>query len=98
MNIGEAVNALKSGEWIRRAGWNGKGMHVYLEDELEAAIGSRSERITRGRKVAPYLVLFTAAGVHQPGQVGFHTRIFTGIPRKNFLHAGRGHRASLEDK
>lgn len=67
MNIGEAVTALKSDKWIRRVGWNGKGMHVYLEDELEAAIGSRSERVSRGRKVHPYLVLFTAAGTHQPG-------------------------------
>jgi hypothetical protein len=67
MNIGDAIEAVKRGEWIRRAGWNGKGMHIYLEDELEAAIGSRSERLTRGRKVHPYLVLFTPAGTHQPG-------------------------------
>lgn len=67
MNIGEAVVALKTGEWVRRSGWNGKGMHVYLEDELEAVIGSPNERLTRGRKVHPYVVLFTAAGTHQPG-------------------------------
>lgn len=67
MNIGQAVTALKRGDWVRRAGWNGKGMHVYLEDELEAAIGSRSERLSMGRKVHAHLVLFTAAGAHQPG-------------------------------
>lgn len=68
MNIGSAMEAVKRGDWIRRQGWNGKGMHVYLEDELEAAIGCRSERPDRfGRKVHPYLVMFTAQGTHQPG-------------------------------
>lgn len=68
MNIGQVVEALKKGEWVRRAGWNGKKMHIYLEDELESTIGSRSERLDRfKRKVHPYLVLFTAAGTHQPG-------------------------------
>lgn len=30
MNFGEALEALKNGEAISRAGWNGKGMYVYL--------------------------------------------------------------------
>jgi hypothetical protein len=68
MNIGQAVDALKKGEWVRRAGWNGKKMHIYMEDELESTIGSRSERLDRfNRSVHPYLVLFTAEGTHQPG-------------------------------
>lgn len=31
MNIGDAVAALKCGEKVARAGWNGKGMHLELQ-------------------------------------------------------------------
>ncbi len=67
MNIGEAVTAMKAGERVRRAGWNGKGMHVYLEDELESTIGSRSERLRNGRMYHSYIVMLTAQGTYQPG-------------------------------
>jgi len=30
MNFGEAIEALKSGKRVRRAGWNGKGMWLAL--------------------------------------------------------------------
>lgn len=30
MNFGQAIEALKNGKAIARAGWNGKGMCVYL--------------------------------------------------------------------
>lgn len=30
MNFGEAIEALKSGKKVARAGWNGKGMFIYL--------------------------------------------------------------------
>lgn len=30
MNIGAAVELLKSGKRVSRAGWNGKGMHLEL--------------------------------------------------------------------
>lgn len=30
MNFGQALEAVKSGEKVQRAGWNGKGMFVYL--------------------------------------------------------------------
>lgn len=30
MNFGDALAALKTGKKINRAGWNGKGMFVYL--------------------------------------------------------------------
>ncbi len=32
MNFGQAIEALKKNRMVRRAGWNGKGMHIYLED------------------------------------------------------------------
>lgn len=30
MNIGDAVQAMRCGEKVARAGWNGKGMFIYL--------------------------------------------------------------------
>ena len=52
LNFGLAILALKAGRCIQRAGWNGKGMHVYL---LEMS------------GYEPCMVLYTAAGTHQPG-------------------------------
>lgn len=31
MNFGEALQALKDGEDLQRAGWNGKGIHIALQ-------------------------------------------------------------------
>jgi len=54
MGFGAAIESLKQGRSIRRDGWNGKGMHVYLVtiDGLE-----------------PCVALFTAQGKRQPGWV-----------------------------
>jgi hypothetical protein len=30
MNFGEALSALKTGKWVRRRGWNGKDMFLFL--------------------------------------------------------------------
>lgn len=30
MNFGQAIEALKDGKKVSRAGWNGKGMFIYL--------------------------------------------------------------------
>lgn len=30
MNFGQALDALKAGKLVQRAGWNGKGMFLYL--------------------------------------------------------------------
>jgi hypothetical protein len=32
MNFGQAIEAMKRGEAVARAGWNGKGMFVYIDD------------------------------------------------------------------
>ena len=32
MDFGKAIEALKSGKRVKRAGWNGKGMYLYLAD------------------------------------------------------------------
>lgn len=52
MTFGQAIKALKAGKWVRREGWNGKGMHIYL-DTFEG--------------YDPCIVLFTAQKRHQPG-------------------------------
>lgn len=62
MNIGQVIEALKNGKHARRAGWNGKQMHIYMEDGTTLFPGNAMQR-----KEEPYLVLFTAAQTHQPG-------------------------------
>jgi hypothetical protein len=63
MNFGDAIAALKKGERVQRAGWNGKGMHLYLEDWLEGVMTFGADN----RKYQPVIVMFTAAKEHQPG-------------------------------
>jgi len=66
MNFGEAINAMKNGDCVRRSGWNGKGMHIYLEEHLIYPV---KEGVFKGteRKYCPCIVMLTAQGVHQPG-------------------------------
>lgn len=44
MDIGQAVEALKNGHRVRRAGWNGKGMWLALTAGLELQTGSPALR------------------------------------------------------
>lgn len=66
MNFGQAIEAMKAGNCVRRAGWNGKGMHVYIEDGYDIKIRAG---IHKGsvRHYEPCVVLFNAQGKHQPG-------------------------------
>lgn len=68
MGIGEVVSAMRDGKLVRRSGWNGKGMHIYLEDAHSFKIGDGVFKGQR-REYAPHVVLFNARGVHQPGWV-----------------------------
>lgn len=67
MNFGQALQELKEGQSVRRVGWNGKGMHIYLEDDLRFAV--KPTKRTRGidRPYEPCICMFTARGKHQPG-------------------------------
>ena len=56
MNFGQAVEALKRGEKVSREGWNGKGMHLFLEDWQDLDLTYQ-----------PCIVMFTAQGTYQPG-------------------------------
>ena len=42
MNFGKAIEALKDGKKVARAGWNGKGMFVYLVNGTEVPIDNLS--------------------------------------------------------
>lgn len=66
MDIGEAVKALKTNKLVAREGWNGKGMHIYLEDgyamKVRGGLYKGSER-----RYDPVICLYTAQKTHQPG-------------------------------
>ena len=65
-DFGEAIRRIKAGKCVQRAGWNGKGMHVYLEDGYKQPIKAG---LFKGqvREYASAIYMFTAQGTHQPG-------------------------------
>lgn len=66
MDFGDALRSMKQGKKVTRAGWNGKGMHLYLEDAMTFTVeGGVYEG--SARTYAPFIVMFTAKGEHQPG-------------------------------
>lgn len=71
MNFGQAIEAMKNGSCVRRTGWNGKGMHLYLEDMLYRSMPRASVKgeVTRSNveKYEPCICMFTAQRRHQPG-------------------------------
>lgn len=72
MDFGEAIRALKNDRWVRRSGWNGKGMHVYLEEHSQMMFPRLSKnKLTETPigNILPCLVLFNAQGDRQPGWV-----------------------------
>ena len=66
MNFGQAIQAIKEGRLAQRAGWNGKGMHIYLEEGRHLPLACGIEKGTT-RIYDPVIVMFTAQGTHQPG-------------------------------
>lgn len=70
MNFGDAITAMKNGKCVQRIGWNGKNMHIYLEDKYTWSLPNVKEAgIYRGtkREYEPVITMFTAQGKHQPG-------------------------------
>jgi hypothetical protein len=82
MNFGEAIQALKDDRWVRRAGWNGKNMHLYLENMLYRVMprADVKGKITYGavEKYEPCIVMFTAQGKHQPGWLASQADMLAG--------------------
>jgi hypothetical protein len=72
MNFGDALAQLKAGEHIARAGWNGKGMYLYLvvdvlhacPDDYKALFSAAQGSDTH---FEPCIVMYTAQQKHQPG-------------------------------
>ena len=66
MNFGQAIEALKKGHLVQRMGWNGKGMHIYLEKGSHLPLTSGIEKGTT-RLYDPVICMYTAQKTHQPG-------------------------------
>lgn len=63
MDFGEALRVLKTGGFVARRGWNGKGMYLYLDSDSDPNDGV----FTLPPHYEPYLVMFTAQKKYQPG-------------------------------
>ena len=66
-NIGQVIAALKAGKHARRTGWNGKQMHIYLED---AHTYTQRGGVFEGMQIkeAAYIVLYVhKTETRQPG-------------------------------
>lgn len=55
MNFGEALEALKNGNYMARKGWNGKSMYIKLLRPDETS-----------KMTLPYIFMFTACGNNVP--------------------------------
>lgn len=66
MTFSEALEKLKEGYCVQREGWNGKGMHIYLEDHFHCLVG-KGGGLEHERKYQPVICMYTAQGTHQPG-------------------------------
>ena len=66
MTFGDAIEALKQGKHVQREGWNGKNMHLYLEEHFKYTIRG-GHFAGSDRDYEPCIVMFTAQGKHQPG-------------------------------
>lgn len=78
--IGWAVEMMREGKKVRRAGWNGKGMWLVLMPELKlppfssqapgAKVNDRTARhigVDTPLDSQPYVAMWTAQGKWQPG-------------------------------
>lgn len=81
-DIGIAIGYMRSGNKVRRAGWNGKGMFIVLMPELRlpphssqepgAKVNDRTAKhigVDTPLNSRPYIALFNARGEWQPGWV-----------------------------
>lgn len=79
MNFGQAIEQLKQGYKVARAGWNGKEMWVVLMPSLYLKAGKVNERTVKhiGKDTPldcqPYFVMWTAEQKWQPGWLASQT-------------------------
>lgn len=68
MNFGAALAAINGGLRVARAGWNGKGMYVFLAEVAEMRTDADlSEFADQDVEISDLLVLRTAQKTLQPG-------------------------------
>ena len=70
LTFGRALDHVKSGGRAFREGWNGKGMYIFVADDIgfhTNADISEFSGLENGVCVQPMLVLRTARGELQPG-------------------------------
>ncbi len=80
MSFGHAIEALKAGQKVARAGWNGKGMFIVLMSALhlppfntqgtDRKVNDRTAKWIGEDKPLdsqPYFAMYTASGQWQPG-------------------------------
>lgn len=67
LNFGQAIEALKNGNLVCRKGWNGKGMHLWLNK------GSKETPETQGTLIDG--IPFDYRGLFEQGDVGTITRL-----------------------
>lgn len=62
MNFGEALEMLKSGKKVARRGWNGKGMFIFLADNIDFTTKADLSCISRleGDLTHPSIVMKTS--------------------------------------
>lgn len=62
MNFGKALEALKNGKRVARTGWNGKGMFLFLADDIEIHTQADLSCVShlQGDLVNPSIVMKTA--------------------------------------
>ncbi len=64
LNFGHAIEAMENGMSVRRTGWNGKGMYIYLVRNYDSGVSLPPN----GRiNFDPFIVMYTAQGTRQPG-------------------------------
>jgi hypothetical protein len=65
-DFGEALRALKDGKRVARAGWNGKGMFVYLVPAASYPVQTGAAKAHFGEgSMVPYNAYFALKGVNE---------------------------------
>ncbi len=69
LNFGDAIQAMKSGKRVQRAGWNGKGMWLSLagvKSHWRASIEGVDQMPENWQGYAPFIAMYTADGLLVP--------------------------------
>jgi hypothetical protein len=78
MTFGAAIEALKQGQRVARAGWNGKGMWLVLDPgsvvgEVREGSAYHKAGVTGSFTINPHIDMKTATGEMQPGWLASQT-------------------------